>query len=546
MGKTIGVVLALKDKCSPQLSKVAEKMGITEKEAKKLHTQAKKLSKELGEGIKKASVVCTAAIGAVALATQQLVNRTIEAGDNVDKMSQKIGMSRKAYQEWDYIMSQNGSNVDVLQMGYKKLASQMDGVKKGSKESVKLFRQLGVSVKNNRGQLRGQEDVFNDTIRALQRMKNPTEKAIMANKLFGKSAIELKPLLNQSADSVDGLRKKANDLGMVMSDEAIDASVKMKDTFDTIQRSMNGLGLYVGSKFLPVIQTFADKFTENIPKIKATVTPIFDSLVGVFKFLSENMELVISIASGLVSTFASFNIITGVIKTISTLQKAIEFVTAAQGIWNAVMLMNPIGAIAVAIGLLVAGVVFAYKKFEGFRNCVQAVWACVKLLGTVIVTVSKAVWDKIGPFVKFGATLLSWITPIGLVIRGLTALCKWVGKAVQLAGGLRGIGDKVKNWADDKRANLEAKNSEKPKKHALGTSYSTGGPAIVGEYGPELINLKKGDSVTPAPKTQQILNNNKDIKLELHIHGNIFGIDDFVEQVKTKLALELSTALATV
>ena len=115
-----------------------------------------------------------------------------------------------------------------------------------------------------------------------------------------------------------------------------------------------------------------------------------------------------------------------------------------------------------------------------------------------------------------------------------------------MAGGLRGIGDKVKNWADDKRANLEAKNSEKPKKHALGTSYSTGGPAIVGEYGPELINLKKGDSVTPAPKTQQILNNSKDIKLELHIHGNIFGIDDFVEQVKTKLALELSTALATV
>ena len=111
-------------------------MGLTEKEAKKLQKQTKDLSKALGSGIKKAATVCTAAVGAVAVATQQLVAKTMEAGDRVDKMSQKIGMSRKSFQEWDYIMSQNGSSVDVLEVGYKKLATTMDGAIKGSKDSA--------------------------------------------------------------------------------------------------------------------------------------------------------------------------------------------------------------------------------------------------------------------------------------------------------------------------------------------------------------------------------------------------------------------------
>lgn len=486
MGKTVGVVLALKDKCSPQLKKIADSMGITEKEAKKLKKQAKDLSKELGGGIKKAATVCTAAIGAVALATQQLVSHTMEAGDKVDKMSQKIGMSRKEYQEWDYIMSQNGSSVDVLETGYKKLASSMEGVIKGSKDSVSTFKQLGVRVKDNNGALRKQEDVFNDCIRALQKIENPTQKAILANRLFGKSAIELKPLLNQSADSVDALKKRANDLGMVMSDEAVDASVKLTDTMDTIKRSMGGLSLSIGAEFLPIIQEFSDKFIDNMPKIKQAVTPIINGIVGSLKFLSEHMELIIGVGTTLLSTFMAYQTINGVIKTISTLQKVIQFVTAAQGLWNAVMIANPIGAVAVGVGLLIGAVVMLVRN-----------------------------WDKVTETVK---------------------------KAIDTVKSFMGL------KPGKKTVEVETKNTtkeDKPKKHALGTSFSTGGPAVVGENGPELLNLKKGDTVTPAPKTKQALQN-RDINVKVEIQGNVIGNMEFIQQIKNVLALELKTALAVV
>jgi hypothetical protein len=52
--------------------------------------------------------------------------------------------------------------------------------------------------------------------------------------------------------------------------------------------------------------------------------------------------------------------------------------TAVQTAFNAVMAMNPIGLTVIAIGLLIAGLVVAYKKFEGFRNIVDSVFNFIK------------------------------------------------------------------------------------------------------------------------------------------------------------------------
>lgn len=191
-----------------------------------------------------------------------VVNKSMEAGDRIDKMSQMIGMNRKAFQEWDYIMSQNGGNVENLQMGFKTLAEQMNNVQKGSKESIQIFKSLGVAVKDSNGNFRNQSDVFNDTIRALQQIENPTKKAILGNKMFGRSFLEMKPLLNQTAESVDNLRKKANSMNMILSDSDIDTAVKLKDSVDTLQRTFYAFGNQLGISLMPILNRATDKIAD--------------------------------------------------------------------------------------------------------------------------------------------------------------------------------------------------------------------------------------------------------------------------------------------
>jgi hypothetical protein len=48
--------------------------------------------------------------------------------------------------------------------------------------------------------------------------------------------------------------------------------------------------------------------------------------------------------------------------------------TGVMAAFNAVMAMNPIVLIVIGIGLLIAALVIAYKKFEGFRNVVDSVF----------------------------------------------------------------------------------------------------------------------------------------------------------------------------
>lgn len=429
MGRTIGLIMALQDKCSPNIKKIANQLNISEKEAKKLNAQISKLSKDLGGKLKGACVAVGAGFSAVVAGASVLVNKTMEAGDRIDKMSQKIGLSRQAFQEWDYIMSQNGGNVESLQMGYKTLATQMDGVRKGSKDSTAVFQKLGVAVRDNSGQLRSQEDVFNDSIRALQKIQNPTEKAIMAQKLFGKSAQELKPILNQTSGSVDELRQRAHELGLIMSDDAVDASVKLQDTIDDISRAFSAFGNQIGAELMPTIQSLADELIAHLPQIKATLTPVLQGLTNTFKFLVEHMDAVIFVATTCLSTFMAFNAINGVIKTIQTLQAVIKAVSLAQGVWNALMIANPIGLIATGIGLLIAGIVLLVKNWDKVTNAVKkAVEAMKRFVGIKGKTEVKT---EDGTEIKKNAVGTSYFSG------GKTRINEFGGEIVDLPQGTR-------------------------------------------------------------------------------------------------------------
>jgi len=224
---------------------------------------------------------------------KQVYNLAVDAAetaDNVDKMSQKIGISREAYQELDFAMSQSGASVDSLQAGMKTLRGQMTSAASGNKKTADTFKKLGVSVRDTNGHLRSQEDVMFDTLLALQNVQNETERARLANELFGKSGTDLLPLLNSEAGSIDDLRQQAHDLGLVMGDEAIDAGVRFSDSLDAVKKAFSAITTQIGLAVMPVIQTVLDWIMANMPMIQEIVH-------GVVSFISKIVGNLVSILS---------------------------------------------------------------------------------------------------------------------------------------------------------------------------------------------------------------------------------------------------------
>lgn len=222
-----------------------------------------------------------AAINKAVTMIRGLADETAAAGDRIDKQSQVLGISRKAYQEWDYILSQNGASIDNLGIGMKTLNSLILSGVEGSTEAKDSFAELGLSVHDLNTM--SQEEQWETVVKAFQRMPAGAQKSALAVKIFGRQGMTLLPLLNSTADSVDNLKQKADDLGLIMGDDAVDASVAYTDSMDTLQRTFKALRIAIGSQFLPIFTKAFDKVAKYTGKLIKAFQK--DGLSGVFDLL---------------------------------------------------------------------------------------------------------------------------------------------------------------------------------------------------------------------------------------------------------------------
>ena len=320
-------VLLLVDKVSAPLKKITNGVKNATEKTNKMRTAVEKLNQKMllmrpafnkaWGGVTRITRAFAGLVGSSGLITMGIA-RITEFADNIDKMSQKIGMSTDEYQKWNYIMSINGGNVDSLAMGFKTLTTQIEGVQKGSKDSINAFKLLGVSVKDNNGNFRTQEAIFSDSIRKLQQISDVTKRDILANRLFGRSAAELRPLLNQSAEAVDKLAKNFEKYGMKLTKKEIENAVQFKDTWTTFTMFLQAHTNKALSQLLPKLQSMLEKIMQHKEAIQNVISTLGKLTLKVFEivdFLTKHKGLLTGILSGIVALGAATlytNIVAGI------------------------------------------------------------------------------------------------------------------------------------------------------------------------------------------------------------------------------------------
>ena len=247
----------------------------------------------------------TAATGAIVSGTGSVA----EYGDNIDKMSQKMGISAQAYQEWDAIMQHSGTTIDALKPSMKTLAQQAQN---GAEE----FQALGISEQEVA--TLSQEDLFAKVITGLQGMEEGTERTAITSKLLGRGATELGALLNASADDTEAMRQKVHELGGVMSDDAVKASAKFQDTLQDMGTGFDSLKRNMLSEFLPSITTVMEGMTSIFTGDSATgIEQMGDGIKQFIADLSSVAPDAMNVAVGIVEAIGQ-----GLIDNLPTLMAA--------------------------------------------------------------------------------------------------------------------------------------------------------------------------------------------------------------------------------
>lgn len=442
------------------------------------------VGKAIGTGLK-AGGAAIAAVGAATVAMTgafiKSADNVAEYGDNIDKMSQKLGISAEAYQEWDAVMQHSGTTIDGMQRGMVTLQSVAE-------KDAAAFEALGISQEQLASM--NTEEMFSAVISGLQGMEEGSERTVLAQKLLGSAAKELGPLLNTSAEETQAMKDRVHELGGVMSDEAVKAAAKFKDSQQDLNTAFNSLSRNMTTKFLPSItgvmdglakvftgegglddikqgiSDFVGNLTEELPKLltvgSGIVTSLLtaieenlpelagaavDTIIMLATYLIENLPLLVDSALTIIMTLAD-GLVAALPELIpaivDVILKIVDTLTDPDNISNLIDAAIAI-IMALAEGLIEALPKLAEKAPEIIMNLVEAI---IENLPKLLIATGKIIWQLIkgiGESVyRLGAAAWDIIKELGAAI---------VEKAKDLWNKAKEIvdqvGEGIAHWAID-------------------------------------------------------------------------------------------------
>lgn len=255
-----------------ELRKQAEEADKELAEQKKKTAEARK---ELGEyaekgakAAEKAAAAMGAAVAGAAAAVSKLVIEEAKNADELSDMSKKTGLSVEKLQEYRYVAEKAGTSLETMTGAQTKLVNTMNSARKGTGEQAEAFKKLGVSVTDSSGKLRKADDVFLEAIDRLGKMEDGTERDSIAMKIFGKSAQELNPLIAAGSKGIEEYTRRAHELGIVVSDEAVGSLSDVADGVKDVTFQFTALKSDIAADFAPVAKDVLDALSEIIKNTK--------------------------------------------------------------------------------------------------------------------------------------------------------------------------------------------------------------------------------------------------------------------------------------
>jgi phage-related protein len=249
-------------------------------------------------------------------------------------------MSTESLQAYKYAAELVDVPLETLTASMAKQVKSMSNARDGSKNFMDAYKRLGVSVTDANGNLRDSDKVYWETIDALGKVSNETERDALAMQIFGKSAQELNPLISQGSAGIAALTDEAKRMGAVMSQDSLNALGKFDDSVQRLKSGSAAAKNMLGMVLLPQLQTLADDgvsllgdFTKGLMdaggdwgKISGVIGDTVGKLADMImenlpKLIQVGLDIITSIGGAIVDNLPV--IIDAAVKIVMTLLKAL-------------------------------------------------------------------------------------------------------------------------------------------------------------------------------------------------------------------------------
>lgn len=242
-----------------------------------------KITGAIGPALQAIAKVGVVGVGAVAGAITAVVAGTLNWAEKLDAIGDVLGTTTQQSAALAVAVQHIGGNTEQLtgQIAFM-TRGLMDATGQIGPTGTAL-KDLGVAFQDSNGNMRSSTDILQDVADKIGVMPDGLEKTSLMMDIFGKSGKDMSDLMGTLAGG--GMAKfdqKAKDIGLSMSQDAVDGAINFNRTLKDLKMQFQGLLVQVGIKVMPAMQSLANIVSQVgqkvIPILVTAVQPLTDWL----------------------------------------------------------------------------------------------------------------------------------------------------------------------------------------------------------------------------------------------------------------------------
>lgn len=226
------------------------------------------------------ATVAAAAIAGIGVATVAALEHTIDLTHEMGQMAAAAGVSIEEFSRYRVLMRDAGIDTDDMRDAIAEVSAKLQDARDPTSSQAEAFRDLGLSVE----ELLAQDPAtqFDTVARTIADMGDVSAQTATAMAIFGDDvALRLLPILREGSGEFDALKAKAEDLGLVLGEEAAQDVEEYRERIGDLESSMSALATQIGAALVPALNAVLDLFTETSEEVQ--LAPFIAEIRGEFE-----------------------------------------------------------------------------------------------------------------------------------------------------------------------------------------------------------------------------------------------------------------------
>lgn len=343
------------------LEKAAARANVT---LSKIGAVAGEISKKADKVSKATRGLSTAAGGALTGIVGLAINAAVMS-DDLNTLAKQTGFTTDEIQKMQYAADRIDVSMETITGSAAKMTRQLI-------DNEEKFTALGVATRGADGQMRASTEIFYDTLTALSKIENETQRDTLAMDIFGRSANDLAGVIDDGGAALRDYGEEMERLGLVISQETLDELNEVNDQIDKIKAQS--------------ISTLAKSGATALEALAPIIEKVVGGLDALFQKIAllnpQQMETILTI----LAIVAAVSPVAGIIGKVAGAISALMPILGA--LW-ALLAANPITLIIAIV--LAAIAVFALWG----EKIISALQPALAWLQDVFVSTWTNAWEEI-------------------------------------------------------------------------------------------------------------------------------------------------------